>query len=180
MMQCSSGKQKIANVMSFSALSNMRTYILHTSVEAMLRVLEEGILPAGFDSTSRAGIKHLFSTHPFFERFGSKPLRPRASIPSHVNLNEQDYIDVVNIDGHPELSAVCAVNRYTAAGFMVSKCTIFYRIRSSGSGYFFSRMATQYLHKHCIRTQIRRYVSPGFGLRNRITVLSSRSAFVAW
>jgi hypothetical protein len=38
--------QKVANVISFSALSNMHTKLGHASAEAMLRFLEGGIIPA--------------------------------------------------------------------------------------------------------------------------------------
>jgi hypothetical protein len=38
--------QKVANVISFSALSNMHTQLGHASAGAMLRFLEGGILPA--------------------------------------------------------------------------------------------------------------------------------------
>jgi hypothetical protein len=38
--------QKVANVISFSALSNMHTQLGHDSAEAILRFLEGGILPA--------------------------------------------------------------------------------------------------------------------------------------
>jgi hypothetical protein len=89
----------------------------------MLRFLEEGILPAGVDSITRADIKHVICSCTICERFGSKPLRPRAAIPSDVKFNESVYIDASYIDGHPVLSAVCAGTRYIAAGFMVSKST---------------------------------------------------------
>jgi hypothetical protein len=58
-----------------------------------------------------------------YERFGSKPLGPRAAIPSDVRFNQSVYIDVFYIAGHPLLPAVCAGTRYTAAVFMVSKRT---------------------------------------------------------
>jgi hypothetical protein len=115
--------QKVANVISFSALSNMHTQLGHASAEAMLRFLEGDILPAGVDSITRADIKRVISNCTICERFGSKPLRPRATIPSDVKFNESVYIDVFYIDGHPVLSAVCDGTRYTAAGFMVSKST---------------------------------------------------------
>jgi hypothetical protein len=38
--------QKVANVISFSALSNIHTQLGHASGQAMLRFLEEGILLA--------------------------------------------------------------------------------------------------------------------------------------
>jgi hypothetical protein len=53
--------QKVANVISFSALSNMHTQLGHASAEAMLRFLEGGILPAGVDSITRADIKRVIS-----------------------------------------------------------------------------------------------------------------------
>jgi hypothetical protein len=115
--------QKVANVISFSALSNMHTQLGHAGAEAMLSILEGGILPAGVDSITRADIKRVISNRTICERFGSKPLRPRAAIPSDVKFNESVYIDVLYIDGHPVLSAVCAGTRYTAAGFIVSKST---------------------------------------------------------
>jgi hypothetical protein len=93
--------QKVANVISFSALSNMLTQLGHTSAEAMLRFLEGGILPAGVDSITRADIKRVMSNCSICERFGSKPLRPRAVIPSDVKFNKSVYIDVFYIDGHP-------------------------------------------------------------------------------
>jgi hypothetical protein len=37
--------QKVANTILFSALFNMHTQLGHASAEAMLRFLEEGILP---------------------------------------------------------------------------------------------------------------------------------------
>jgi hypothetical protein len=113
--------QKVANVTPFSALSNMHTKVGHASNEAMLRFLEGGILPAGVDSITRADSKRVISDCIICECFGSKPIRPRAAIPSDVKFNESVYIDVSYIDGHPVLSAVCAGTRYTAAGFMVSK-----------------------------------------------------------
>jgi hypothetical protein len=115
--------QKVANVISFSALSNMHTQLGHASAKAMLRFLEGGILPAGVDSITRAYIKRVIRNCTICERFGSKPLRPRAANPSDVKFNESVYIDVFHIDGHPVLSAVYAGTRYTAAGFMVSKST---------------------------------------------------------
>jgi hypothetical protein len=45
--------QKVANVISFRALSNMHTQIGHDCSEAMLRFLEGGILPAGVDSITQ-------------------------------------------------------------------------------------------------------------------------------
>jgi hypothetical protein len=86
--------QKVANVISFSALSNMHTHLGHASAEAMLRFLEGGILPAGVDSITRADIKRDISNCTICERFGSKPLRPRAAIPSDVKFNKSVYIDV--------------------------------------------------------------------------------------
>jgi hypothetical protein len=115
--------QKVANVISYSALSNMHAQLGHASAEAMLRLLEGGILPAGVDSITRADIKRVISNCTICERFGSKPLRPRAAIQSDVKFNESVYIDVFYIDGHPVLSAVCAGTRYTAAGLTVSKST---------------------------------------------------------
>jgi hypothetical protein len=53
--------QKIANVISFSVLSNMHTHLGHTSAEAMLRFLGGGILPAGIDLITRADIKRVTS-----------------------------------------------------------------------------------------------------------------------
>jgi hypothetical protein len=98
--------QKVANVIPFSALSNMHTQLGHASAESMLCFLEEGILPAGVEAITRADIKSVISNCTICERFGSKPLRPRASIPSDVKFNESVYIDVFYIDGHPVLSAV--------------------------------------------------------------------------
>jgi hypothetical protein len=114
---------KAANVISFSALSNMHTQLGHASAEAMLRFLEGGVLPARVDSITRADIKRVISSCTICERFGSKPLLPRAAIPSDVKFNESVYIDVFYIDGHPVLSAVCASTRYTAAVLMVNKST---------------------------------------------------------
>jgi hypothetical protein len=99
----------------------MNTKLGQASAEAMLRFLEGGILPAGVDSITRADIKRVISNCIICERFGSKPLRPRAAIPSGAKFDESVYIDVFYIDGHPVLSAVCAGTRYTAAGFLVSK-----------------------------------------------------------
>jgi hypothetical protein len=101
----------------------MYTRLGHASAEAMLRFLEGGILPAEVDSITIADIKRVIRNCTICERFESKPLRPRAAIPSDVKFNESVYIDVFYIDGHPVLSAVCAGSRYTAAGFMVSKST---------------------------------------------------------
>jgi hypothetical protein len=115
--------QKVANVISFSALSNMHTQLGHASAEATLHFLEGGILPAAVNSITRADIKPVISNCTICERFGSKPLRPRAAIPSDVEFNESVYIDVFYIDEHLVLSVVCAGTRYTAAGFMVSKST---------------------------------------------------------
>jgi hypothetical protein len=115
--------QKVANMILFSALSNMHTQLGHASAEAKLRSLEVGILPDGVDSITRADIKSVISNCSICERFGSKPLRLRAAIPSDVKFKESVYIDVFYIDGHPALSAVCAGTRYTAAGFMVRKST---------------------------------------------------------
>jgi hypothetical protein len=115
--------QKVADVISFSALSNMHTKLGRASAEAMLRCLEGVILPAGVDSITRADIKRVISNCIIYERFEYKPLRPRAAMPSHFKFNESVYIDVFYIDGHPVLSAMCADTRYTAAGFMVSKST---------------------------------------------------------
>jgi hypothetical protein len=95
----------------------------HASAEAMLRFLEGGILPARVDFITRADIKRVISNCTICERFGSKPLLPRAAIPSDVKFNESVYIDVFYIDGHPVFSAVCAGTRYTEASFMVSKRT---------------------------------------------------------
>jgi hypothetical protein len=61
--------QKVANVISFRALSNMHTQLGHASAEAMLRVLEGGILPAGVDSITRADIKRVISNCTICERF---------------------------------------------------------------------------------------------------------------
>jgi hypothetical protein len=115
--------QKVADVISLSALSNMHTQLGHASAEAMLRCLEGVILPAGVDSITRADIKRVISNCIIYERFGYKPLRPRAAIPSYVKFNESVYIDVFYIDGHPVLSAMCAGTRYLAAGFMDSMST---------------------------------------------------------
>jgi hypothetical protein len=121
--------QKVANVISFSALSNTHTQLGHASAEEMLRFLEGGILPAGVDSITCADIKRVISNCTTCERFGSKSLRPRAAIPSDVKFKESVYIDVLiidycfYIDGHPVLSAVCAGTSCTAAGFMISKST---------------------------------------------------------
>jgi hypothetical protein len=89
----------------------------------MLRFIEGVILPAGVDSITRADIKRVISNCTICERFGSKPLPPRAAIPSDVKFNESVNIDDFYIDKHSVLSAVCAGTRYTAAGFMVSKST---------------------------------------------------------
>jgi hypothetical protein len=89
----------------------------------MLRFLKGGILPAEVDVITRADIKRVISNCTFCERFGSKPLRPRAAIPSDVKFNESFYNDVFYFDGHPVLSAVSAGTRYTEAGFVVSKST---------------------------------------------------------
>jgi hypothetical protein len=86
-------------------------------------VFSGGILPAGVDPITRADIKRVISNCTICERFGSKPLRTRAAIPSDVKFNESVYIDVFYIDGDPVLSSVCAGTRYTAAGCMVSKST---------------------------------------------------------
>jgi hypothetical protein len=115
--------QRVANVISFCALSNVHAQLGHASAKVMLRFLEGGILPAGFDSITRADIKRVISNCNIRERFGSKHLRPRAAIPSDVKFNESVYLDVFYMDGHPVLSALCAVTRYTAAGFMISKST---------------------------------------------------------
>jgi hypothetical protein len=53
--------QKVANVISFSVLSNMHTQLGHASAEAMLRFLQGGILPARVDSITRADIKRIIS-----------------------------------------------------------------------------------------------------------------------
>jgi hypothetical protein len=115
--------QKVANVIQFSALSNMHTQVGHASAEAMLRFLEGGILPAGVDSITRVEIKRVISNCTICERFRSKSLRPRAAIPSDVKFSESVYIDVNDVDGHPVLSALCAGTIYTAAVFMVRKST---------------------------------------------------------
>jgi hypothetical protein len=78
--------QKVANVISFSALSNMHTQLGHANAAAMLRFLEGGILPAGVDPITRADIKRVISNCIICERFGSKPPRPRAAISSVVKL----------------------------------------------------------------------------------------------
>jgi hypothetical protein len=70
---------------------------------------------------TRAEIMRVISNCTICERFGSKPLRPKAAIPSDVKFNESVYIDDFYIDEHPVLSAVCAGTRYTAAGLMISK-----------------------------------------------------------
>jgi hypothetical protein len=72
---------KVANVISFSALSNMHTQLGHDSAEAMLGFLEVGILPAGVDFITFADIKRVISNCTICERFGFKPLLPRAAIP---------------------------------------------------------------------------------------------------
>jgi hypothetical protein len=54
--------QKVANVISSRALSNMHTQLGHASAEAMLRFLERGFLPAGVDSITRADIKRVISS----------------------------------------------------------------------------------------------------------------------
>jgi hypothetical protein len=95
--------QKVSNVISFSALSNMYTQLGHARAKVMMRFLEGGILPAGVDSITRTDIKRVISS--------------RAAIPSDVKFKESVYIDVFYIDGHPVLSAVCAGTRYIAAGF---------------------------------------------------------------
>jgi hypothetical protein len=115
--------QKAANVISFSALSNMHTQFGHAGAEPMLRFLEGGILPAGVDFITRIDIKRVISNCNICERFGSKPLRPRAAIPSDAKFIESVYIGVFYIDGNPVLSAVCAGTRYTAAGVLVIKST---------------------------------------------------------
>jgi hypothetical protein len=84
----------------------------------MLRFFEGGTLPAGVDAIKRADIKHIICKCIICECFGSKPLHPRAAIPSGVKFNETVDIDVFYIDGHPVLSALCAGTRYKAAGFM--------------------------------------------------------------
>jgi hypothetical protein len=73
----------------------------------MLRFLEGGIIPAEGDAITRADIKRVISNCTICERFGSKPLRPRAAIPSDAKFKESVYIDVFYIDGNPVLSAVC-------------------------------------------------------------------------
>jgi hypothetical protein len=80
--------QKVAYVISFRALSNMHTQLGHASAAAMLRFLEGSILPAGINSITRADIKRVISNCTICERFGSKPLRPRAGIPSDVKFSE--------------------------------------------------------------------------------------------
>jgi hypothetical protein len=115
--------QMVANVISFSALSNMHTQLGHASAEAMLRFVEGGFPPAEVDFITRADIKRVISNCTICKRFGSKPLRPRAAIPLDFKFNESVYIDLFYIDGHPVLSAVCAGTRYGEAGFMVSKST---------------------------------------------------------
>jgi hypothetical protein len=89
-------------------LSNMHTQLGHASTEAMLRFLEGGIIPAVVDSIARADIKRVISNCTICERFGSKPLRPRAAIPSDVKFNKSVYINVFYTDEHPVLSAMCA------------------------------------------------------------------------
>jgi hypothetical protein len=103
--------QKVASMISFSALSSMHTQLGHASAEAMLRFLEGRILPAGVDSITRADIKRATRNCTICKRFESKPLRPKAAIPSDVKFNESVYIDVFYIDGQPVLSAVCAGTR---------------------------------------------------------------------
>jgi hypothetical protein len=78
--------QKVANVISFSALSNMHTQLGHASAATMLRFLEGGILPAGVDSITRADITRVIRNCTTCERFGSKFLRPRAAIPSDIKF----------------------------------------------------------------------------------------------
>jgi hypothetical protein len=84
--------QKVANVISFSVLSNMHTQLGHASAEAMLRFLEGCMLPVGVDSITRADIKRIISNCTICERFGSKPLSPRAAIPSDVKFNEYVWL----------------------------------------------------------------------------------------
>jgi hypothetical protein len=90
--------QKVANVITFSALSNMHTQLGHANAEVMLRFLEGSILPAGVDFVTRADIKRVISNCTICERFRSKPLCPREAIPSDVKFNESVYIDVFYID----------------------------------------------------------------------------------
>jgi hypothetical protein len=116
----------IADLISLSALSNMNTQLGFASAEAMLRFFEGGILrPAGVDSITRADIKRIISKCTICERFGSKSLRPRASIPSGVKCNESVSNYVLYINEYPVLSAVCAGTRNVAAGCMVNKSTTY-------------------------------------------------------
>jgi hypothetical protein len=100
--------QKVANMISFNALSNMHTTPGHTSAEAILRVLEGGIRPDGVNAITRADLKRVISNCTISERLRSKPLRPRAAIPSEFKSNESVHIDFLYIDEHPVLTAVCA------------------------------------------------------------------------
>jgi hypothetical protein len=61
--------QKVSNVISFGALSNMHTQLELARAEAMLRFLEGCILPAGVDSITRADIKRVVSNCTICERF---------------------------------------------------------------------------------------------------------------
>jgi hypothetical protein len=89
--------QKIANVISFSVLSNIHNQRGHAISEAMMRFLEGDILPAGVDAKTRADTKRIISKHTIHDRFGFEPLRPTAAMPSDIKFSESVYIDVFYI-----------------------------------------------------------------------------------
>jgi hypothetical protein len=73
--------QKVANVILFSALSNMHSQLGHARAEAMLRFLEGGILPAGVDSIMRADIKRIISNCYYLRALWIQTSTPQSSYP---------------------------------------------------------------------------------------------------
>jgi hypothetical protein len=104
--------QKVANVIPFSALSNMHTQIGHASAEAMLRFLEGDILPAGVDSITRADIKRVISNCTICERFGSKLYVPEQL--SHQTSSSTNQ----SILMFSTLMVLCAAKDETSVEFM--------------------------------------------------------------
>jgi hypothetical protein len=82
--------QKVANVISSSALSNMHTNSGTLALrQCCVFSKEVFFLP---ESIPRADIKRVISNCTICESFGSKPLRPKAAIPSDVKFKNQSIL----------------------------------------------------------------------------------------
>jgi hypothetical protein len=131
--------QKVANVISFSALSNMHTQLGNASAEAMLRFLE------GENSSCRSQFHHACINQTRNQQLHylralwiqTSTLQSSYSIRRHVQLfNESVYIDVFYTDGHPVLSVCALVPGIQRLVLWLARAQQIYGIRFSESEYY--------------------------------------------